>query len=135
MEYRLRFASQDDAFCSRLVGRRPDRSHCVLGDGVVARWGRDAGSGRRSIPHGLRVGPDIRRAGDGGSGGLACARPQRLNADARDKMAGLDLTELLELALLLIAVGALSGFLAGLFGIGGGAILVPVFYECFRLAG
>jgi uncharacterized membrane protein YfcA len=37
--------------------------------------------------------------------------------------------------LLLIAVGALSGFLAGVFGIGGGAILVPVFYECFRLAG
>ena len=33
-------------------------------------------------------------------------------------MAGLDPRELLELALLLIAVGALSGFLAGLFGIG-----------------
>jgi uncharacterized protein len=49
--------------------------------------------------------------------------------------AALDVSELLELALLLIAVGALSGFLAGLFGIGGGAILVPVFYECFRLAG
>src|SRR3954466_4883492 len=49
--------------------------------------------------------------------------------------AGLDLSELLELALLLVAVGALSGFLAGVFGIGGGAILVPVFYECFRLAG
>jgi uncharacterized membrane protein YfcA len=48
---------------------------------------------------------------------------------------GLDLPGLLELALLLIAVGALAGFLAGLFGIGGGAILVPVFYECFRLAG
>ena len=32
-------------------------------------------------------------------------------------MAGLDPRELLELALLLIAVGALSGFLAGLFGI------------------
>ncbi|MFL6817757.1 MAG: sulfite exporter TauE/SafE family protein [Bradyrhizobium sp.] len=48
---------------------------------------------------------------------------------------GLDLSELLELALLLVAVGALSGFLAGVFGIGGGAILVPVFYECFRLAG
>src|SRR5450432_3617113 len=40
-----------------------------------------------------------------------------------------------ELALLLVAVGVLSGFLAGLFGIGGGAVLVPVFYECFRLAG
>src|SRR3979411_1541444 len=50
-------------------------------------------------------------------------------------MAGLDLSELIELALLLVAVGALSGFLAGVFGIGGGAILVPVFYECFRLAG
>jgi uncharacterized membrane protein YfcA len=50
-------------------------------------------------------------------------------------MAGLDGTELLELAALLIAVGALSGFLAGVFGIGGGAILVPVFYECFRIAG
>lgn len=50
-------------------------------------------------------------------------------------LAGLNISEVLELALLLVAVGTLSGFLAGLFGIGGGAILVPVFYECFRLAG
>jgi uncharacterized membrane protein YfcA len=50
-------------------------------------------------------------------------------------IAGLDVKELVELGLLLIATGALSGFLAGLFGIGGGAVLVPVFYECFRLAG
>jgi uncharacterized membrane protein YfcA len=50
-------------------------------------------------------------------------------------IAGLTASELTELALLLVAVGVLSGFLAGLFGIGGGAILVPVFYECFRLAG
>jgi uncharacterized membrane protein YfcA len=50
-------------------------------------------------------------------------------------IAGLDAAELIELALLLIAVGALAGFLAGVFGIGGGAVLVPVFYECFRLAG
>lgn len=49
--------------------------------------------------------------------------------------AGLNVSELVELALLLVVVGALSGFLAGVFGIGGGAILVPVFYECFRLAG
>jgi uncharacterized membrane protein YfcA len=57
------------------------------------------------------------------------------NAAARTMIAGLNASELLELALLLVAVGALSGFLAGVFGIGGGAILVPVFYECFRLAG
>jgi hypothetical protein len=50
-------------------------------------------------------------------------------------IAGLDIKEIVELALLLIATGALSGFLAGVFGIGGGAILVPVFYECFRIAG
>src|SRR6516165_10664718 len=49
--------------------------------------------------------------------------------------AGFNVSELLELAILLVAVGAISGFLAGVFGIGGGAILVPVFYECFRLAG
>ena len=48
---------------------------------------------------------------------------------------GLNSQDVVELALLLIAVGAISGFLAGAFGIGGGAILVPVFYECFRLAG
>ena len=50
-------------------------------------------------------------------------------------IAGLDLAQLIELALMLVAVGALAGFFAGIFGIGGGAILVPVFYECFRLAG
>src|SRR5436305_610608 len=51
------------------------------------------------------------------------------------QIAGLNVSELLELAGLLVVVGALAGFLAGVFGIGGGAVLVPVFYECFRLAG
>src|SRR2546430_8789252 len=50
-------------------------------------------------------------------------------------IAGLSVTDLVELALMLVAVGALAGFFAGIFGIGGGAILGPVFYECFRLAG
>jgi uncharacterized membrane protein YfcA len=50
-------------------------------------------------------------------------------------IAGLNLSELLELAALLVMTGALAGFLAGIFGIGGGAVLVPVLYECFRLVG
>lgn len=39
------------------------------------------------------------------------------------------------MALALVAGGAITGFLAGLLGIGGGAILVPVLYECFKIAG
>lgn len=42
---------------------------------------------------------------------------------------------LLALVLALAVAGALIGFLAGLFGIGGGAISVPVFYELFLLLG
>src|SRR5258708_13282315 len=65
---------------------------------------------------------------------MNAARSTRMEGKPRMAIAGLDVSELLELALLLVSVGALSGFLAGLFAIGGGAILVPVFYECFRLA-
>jgi uncharacterized membrane protein YfcA len=50
-------------------------------------------------------------------------------------IAGLNPSELIELAALLVMTGALAGFLAGIFGIGGGAVLVPVLDECFRLAG
>lgn len=39
------------------------------------------------------------------------------------------------LAMALAVSGFAMGFLAGLFGIGGGAILVPVLYEAFRIAG
>lgn len=45
------------------------------------------------------------------------------------------LNELIGFAALLIGAGAAAGFLAGLFGIGGGAILVPVFYQVFGLIG
>jgi uncharacterized membrane protein YfcA len=43
-----------------------------------------------------------------------------------------------ELALLALAIvigGVLTGLLAGLFGVGGGAIIVPVLYEIFRIIG
>jgi uncharacterized membrane protein YfcA len=44
----------------------------------------------------------------------------------------------LELALLaaaIVAAGLLTGLLAGLFGVGGGAVVVPVLFEVFRLEG
>lgn len=46
-----------------------------------------------------------------------------------------DPTALLTLILALTLAGGVMGFLAGLFGIGGGAISVPIFYEMFLLLG
>ncbi len=44
-------------------------------------------------------------------------------------------TELLELGLALLLSGALSGLLAGIFGIGGGAVIVPVVYQALVFLG
>src|SRR5712671_5298454 len=41
-------------------------------------------------------------------------------------------SELLLLAALIVVGGFITGILAGLFGIGGGALIVPVLYEVFR---
>jgi uncharacterized membrane protein YfcA len=48
---------------------------------------------------------------------------------------GVPLNELLWLALAVVIAGVITGLLAGLFGIGGGAVIVPVLYEVFRLIG
>jgi uncharacterized protein len=47
----------------------------------------------------------------------------------------LDPATLIPLIAVLALAGALIGFLAGVFGIGGGAISVPVFYEVFQTLG
>jgi len=48
---------------------------------------------------------------------------------------GLPLGELLWLALAVLVAGVVTGILAGVFGIGGGAVIVPVLFELFRLVG
>lgn len=48
---------------------------------------------------------------------------------------GVGLHEILWLAIATLVGGAISGILAGLLGVGGGSLIVPVLYEAFRLAG
>jgi uncharacterized protein len=46
---------------------------------------------------------------------------------------GVPISELAWLALAIVIGGVVTGILAGLFGIGGGAVIVPVLYEVFRV--
>jgi uncharacterized membrane protein YfcA len=48
---------------------------------------------------------------------------------------GVPLSEIFWLAVAIVIGGMVTGVLAGLFGIGGGAIIVPVLYEVFRTLG
>jgi uncharacterized protein len=50
-------------------------------------------------------------------------------------MAALALSQTAWLAAALSAAGACTGVLAGLFGVGGGTVIVPVLYEVFKLYG
>src|SRR5438270_473895 len=50
-------------------------------------------------------------------------------------MTGVAFDELVWLALAVMAAGVVTGILAGMFGIGGGAVIVPVLFEVFRLFG
>ena len=46
---------------------------------------------------------------------------------------GMSYEALVLLAVSLLIAGAATGFFAGIFGVGGGIIIVPVLYELFRL--
>lgn len=48
---------------------------------------------------------------------------------------GYPIGELSWLAVLILAAGAVTGIFSGLFGIGGGSVIVPVLYEAFRVMG
>lgn len=50
-------------------------------------------------------------------------------------LADASLSDLITLALLLAGGGALTGLLSGIFGIGGGAVIVPVMYALFGFLG
>ena len=50
-------------------------------------------------------------------------------------MLGIPVFDLVWLAAALLVAGAITGVLAGVFGVGGGAVIVPVLYELFRMVG
>jgi uncharacterized membrane protein YfcA len=50
-------------------------------------------------------------------------------------MAAVPVAELVWLAAAVMAAGIVTGLLAGLFGVGGGAVIVPVLFEVFHLLG
>ncbi len=50
-------------------------------------------------------------------------------------LAAIPMGDLAFLAVSLVVAGAFTGILAGLFGVGGGAVIVPVLYEIFRVIG
>jgi uncharacterized membrane protein YfcA len=50
-------------------------------------------------------------------------------------LASIPVSELVTLAAGLLAAGAVTGLLAGVFGVGGGAVAVPILYELFRVIG
>ena len=50
-------------------------------------------------------------------------------------IAGIPIGDLAFLAVSLVLAGAATGLLAGVFGVGGGAVVVPVLYEVFRVIG
>jgi len=57
--------------------------------------------------------------------------PAAMLADLFQAASRVPTTDLLILGIALLAAGSLVGFLAGLFGIGGGTVIVPVLYEMF----
>src|SRR5262250_1134540 len=50
-------------------------------------------------------------------------------------MLGAPVGELIWVAVAVMAAGVVTGLLAGLFGVGGGAVIVPVLFEVFRILG
>src|SRR5947207_465266 len=63
------------------------------------------------------------------------AAPIKRRSPRHTAMLDVSVAELASLAVMAIAGGIVTGLLAGFFGIGGGAVIVPVLYESFRIFG
>jgi uncharacterized membrane protein YfcA len=65
------------------------------------------------------------------------ARNEKLRepSELYDGEMGVPLADLVWLAVAVVMAGVVTGVLAGLFGIGGGAVIVPVLFEVFRVVG
>src|SRR5262249_1182627 len=76
------------------------------------------------------------RGGHGGSSVVPARRRSCLRSRGRLRSSmwlDVPLGELAWLAAAIIVSGVVTGILAGLFGIGGGAVIVPALYEVFRI--
>src|SRR5262249_40039647 len=100
----------------------------------------DRAARARSVSCGARRPRASPHAGD--AGGRARRRRRSVRACARARagargskrgrmILGIPAGELAWLAGMIVVAGLVTGILAGLFGIGGGAIIVPVLYEVF----
>src|SRR4051794_28046043 len=70
----------------------------------------------------------------GASSSAVCTRRRCTSAPRHDGGSGVSWS-LVALAAALAGAGAVSGFLAGLFGVGGGSIVVAALYQAFTYAG
>src|SRR5262249_38836402 len=127
-------SSRHHAPPARIVPGRAGRAGvpppACRGGSVATSWRGIAGRGdrtrqRRRLRHGSRRGVTERSGSH--------LKPPRI--DERETVLGVPFTELLWLAIAVIIAGVITGLLAGLFGVGGGAVIVPVLYEVFRLLG
>ena len=76
-----------------------------------------------------------KRTGIGGEG-CGALRAQRGGESAyKASMTALPLTEILLLLAALVAAGLAGGLIAGLFGVGGGTVIVPALFYAFEVLG
>jgi hypothetical protein len=62
-------------------------------------------------------------------------RQQRRDAGRNSGIMSAPIGDVIWLAIAVLAAGIVTGIFAGLFGVGGGGVIVPVLFEVFRVLG